>query len=121
MQVLFSLVANNTASSKNMLVFTTHSPYSLAITNTLIMGAKAYANVDEKEKHTVEEILPVKYQINVEDIAVYRLSTTEECYCQSVINPKTGLISKNELDSASDDIMLIFNKLYRIYAQTLTR
>ncbi len=121
MQVLFSLVANNNASSKNMLVFTTHSPYSLAITNTLIMGAKAYANVDEKEKHTVEEILPVKYQINVEDIAVYRLSTTEECYCQSVINPKTGLISKNELDSASDDIMLIFNKLYRIYAQTLTR
>lgn len=121
MQVLFSLIANNNASSKNMLVFTTHSPYSLAITNTLIMGAKAYANVDENEKQTVEEILPVKFYIDVEDIAAYRLSTTEECYCQSVINPKTGLISKNELDSASDDIMRIFNKLYRIYAQTLTR
>lgn len=121
MQVLFSLVANNNASSKNMLVFTTHSPYSLAITNTLIMGAKAYANVDENEKQTVEEILPVKYQIKVEDIAVYRLSSTDDSYCQSIINPTTGLISKNELDSASDDIMRIFNKLYRIYAQTLTR
>ena len=121
MQVLFSLVANNNASSQNRLVFTTHSPYSLAIINMMIMGAKAYANAKEEEKEQIEKILPAKYYINVEDIAAYRLSSTDENYCQSVINPKTGLISKNELDSASDDIMRIFNQLYRSYAQTLNK
>lgn len=120
MQVLFSLVANNNSSSKNMFIFTTHSPYSLAIINTMIMGSKAYENT-EGEKQMVMDVLPTKYHIHVQDIAGYRLSSTEKCYCQSIINKKTGLISKNELDSVSDDIMQIFNNLYRCYAQTLTR
>ena len=121
MQVLFSLVANNNASSQNRLVFTTHSPYSLAIINTMIMGAKAYANLKEEEKDLIEKTLTANHHISVEDIAAYRLSSTDECYCQTIINPKTGLISKNELDSASDDIMRTFNQLYRCYAQTLNR
>ncbi len=121
MQVLFSLVANSNASPGNMLVLTTHSPYSLAIINTLIMAAKASANADEAGKRRVAEILSPRHHVNVVDIAAYRLSSADECYCQSVINSRTSLISKNELDSASDDIMRIFNQLYRIYAQTLNR
>lgn len=121
MQVLFSLVANVNASAKNKLVFTTHSPYSLAIINTMIMGAKACAKAEAVEAGTAENVLPAKYQINVEDIGAYHLSASEANYCQSVINPKTGLISKNGLDSASDDIMRMFNQLYRTYAQTLNR
>ena len=120
MEVLKSLVLNNASSDDNMLVLTTHSPYSLAIINTMIMGAKAYANANEELRIQVETILPVKYQINEEDIAAYRLSSSEAIYCQSVINPNTGLISKNELDSASDDIMRVFNSLYQYYAKTLT-
>ncbi len=121
MQVLFSLVANNNASPKNMLVLTTHSPYSLAIINTMIMGSKAAVDAKGDERLAVEEILPAKYHISVDDVAAYRLSSTDERYCQSVINPKTGLVSKNELDSASDEIMDVFNQLYRRYAQTLAR
>ena len=121
MEVLKSLVLNNASSDENMLVFTTHSPYSLAIINTMIMGAKAYANANEELRNQIESILPVKYQINDDDIAAYRLSSSKEIYCQSVINPNTGLISKNELDSASDDIMRVFNSLYQCYAKTLAK
>lgn len=121
MEVLKSLVLNNASSDENMLVFTTHSPYSLVIINTMIMGAKAYANATEEQRGQIEAILPVKYQINENEIAAYRLSSSDECYCQSVINEKTGLVSKNELDSASDDIMRVFNSLYQCYAKTLAK
>ena len=47
MEILFSLISNNTSTNENMLVLTTHSPYSLAIINTMIMGAKAFINADE--------------------------------------------------------------------------
>ena len=121
MEVLKSLVLNNASSDENMLVFTTHSPYSLAIINTMIMGAKAYSNANEELRNQIESILPVKYQINDDNIAVYRLSSSDAIYCQSVINPNTGLVSKNELDSASDDIMRVFNSLYQCYAKTLAK
>lgn len=121
MEVLKSLVLNNASSDENMLVFTTHSPYSLAIINTMIMGAKAYANANEELRNRIKSILPVKYQINDDDIAAYRLSSSYAIYCQSVINPNTGLVSKNELDSASDDIMRVFNSLYQCYAKTLAK
>jgi len=121
MEVLKSLVLNNASSDENMLVFTTHSPYSLAIINTMIMGAKAYANANEELRNRIKSILPVKYQINDDDIAAYRLSSSDAIYCQSVINPNTGLVAKNELDSASDDIMRVFNSLYQCYAKTLAK
>ena len=121
MEVLFSLISNNASAEENMLVFTTHSPYSLAIINTMIMGAKAYAKATEEQRGQIEAILPVKYQINENEIAAYRLSSSDECYCQSVINEKTGLVSKNELDSASDEIMRVFNSLYQYYAKTLAK
>lgn len=121
MQVLFSLVDNATSSDKNMLVLTTHSPYSLAIVNTMIMGGKAYANADDSMQNEIAQVLPTRYHIGKNDIAAYRLSSTDATYCQSVINPKTGLVAKNELDSASDDIMRIFNSLYQNYAKTLKR
>ena len=89
MEVLKSLVYNNASSDENMLVFTTHSPYSLAIVNTMIMGAKAYANASAGQRRLIENILPVKYQINEEDIAAYRLSSSDASYCQSAINPNS--------------------------------
>lgn len=120
MQVLFSLVAYNALSDRNKLVVTTHSPYSLAIINTMIMGAKAFEKADNAMKKEInDEILSSKYHISVEEIAAYRLSTTDKDYCKSVINPETGLISKNDLDAASDDIMRIFNSLYQRYAKTI--
>lgn len=121
MEVLYSLMANNMSAKDNMLVFTTHSPYSLAIINTMIMGAKVSKRVSADRQEQLEAILPSKFYVDEENIAAYRLAPEEEVYCKSVINPKTGLITKNDLDAASDDIMRVYNSLYQNYADTLTR
>lgn len=121
MEVLRSLVAINSSSEQNMLVFTTHSPYSLAILNMLVMGAKLYQRANEAVRAEIERILPHKYHLNENDVAAYRLSSKEEDYCVSIINSNTGMIAKNDLDSCSDEINRIFNQLYRLYANTFAK
>lgn len=120
-EVLRSLVAINSSSEQNMLVFTTHSPYSLAILNMLVMGAKLYQRANEADRAEIERILPHKYHLNENDVAAYRLSSKEEDYCVSIINSNTGMIAKNDLDSCSDEINRIFNQLYRLYANTFAK
>lgn len=121
MEVLHSLVAINSSSEQNMLVLTTHSPYSLAILNTLVLGAKVYERSYDNIKTEVEKILPTCYHIKREDIAAYRLSFKDNCYCESIVDLNTGMIAKNDLDSCSDEINRIFNQLYRLYANTFKR
>lgn len=121
MEVLRSLVAINSSSGQNMLVLTTHSPYSLAILNMLVMGAKLYQRANDADRAEIERILPHKYHLNENDVAAYRLSSKEEDYCVSIINSNTGMIAKNDLDSCSDEINRIFNQLYRLYANTFKR
>lgn len=121
MEVLRSLVAINSSSEQNMLVFATHSPYSLAILNMLVMGAKLYQRANEADRAEIERILPHKYHLNENDVAAYRLSSKEEDYCVSIINSNTGMIAKNDLDSCSDEINRIFNQLYRLYANTFAK
>ena len=121
MEVLRSLVAINSSSEQNMLVLTTHSPYSLAILNMLVMGAKVYQRASEADRAEIESILPHRYHLNENDVAAYRLSSKEEDYCASIINSNTGMIAKNDLDSCSDEINRIFNQLYRLYANTFKR
>lgn len=121
MEVMCSLMVNNMSAKDNMLVFTTHSPYSLAIINTMIMGAKVSKRIKDDKREQIEEILSSKFYIDEESIAAYRLAPGDEVYCKSVLNPKTGLVSKNDLDAASDDIMRVYNSLYQNYAATLTR
>lgn len=121
MEVLRSLVAINSSSEQNMFVLTTHSPYSLAILNMLVMGAKVYQKANEDDKAVIENILPHRYHLDEHDVAAYRLSSKEEDYCSSIINPNTGMIAKNDLDSCSDEINRIFNQLYRLYANTFAK
>lgn len=121
LEVLRSLVAINASSEQNMLVLTTHSPYSLAILNMLIMGAKVYQKANENDREIIESILPHRYHLNEKDVEAYRLSSKEEDYCKSIINPNTGMIAKNDLDSCSDEINRTFNQLYRLYANTFAK
>lgn len=121
MQVLSSLVAINASSAQNMLVFTSHSPYSLAILNMLVMGAKVYQKANEEDKAVIESILPHKYHLDERDVAAYRLSLKDKNYCLSIINQNTGMIAKNDLDSCSDEINRTFNQLYRLYAKTFAK
>lgn len=121
MQVLSSLVAINASSAQNMLVFTSHSPYSLAILNMLVMGAKVYQKANEEDKAVIESILPHKYHLDERDVAAYRLSLKDKNYCLSIIYQNTGMIAKNDLDSCSDEINRTFNQLYRLYAKTFAK
>lgn len=121
MEVLRSLVAINASSDKNMLILTSHSPYSLAILNMLIMGSKVYEKAGEDVKVTVENILPHVYHLHENEVAAYRLSYKDEKYCESVLNTNTGMIAKNDLDSCSDEINRTFNQLYRLYANTFAK
>lgn len=121
MEVLRSLVAINASSDKNMLILTSHSPYSLAILNMLIMGSKVYEKAGEDVKATVENILPHVYHLHENEVAAYRLSYKEEKYCESVLNTNTGMIAKNDLDACSDEINRTFNQLYRLYANTFAK
>lgn len=121
MEVLRSLVAINASSDKNMLVLTTHSPYSLAILNMLVMGAKVYQRAGEDDKAIIEHILPHRYHLDENNVAAFRLSLKDENYCVSIINPDTGMIAKNDLDSCSDEINRNFNQLYRLYANTFAK
>lgn len=121
MEVLRSLIAINASSNKNMLVFTTHSPYSLAILNMLVMGAKVYQRANKIDQIEIEHILPHKYHLNENDVVAYRLSSKKNDYCASIINSNTGMITKNDLDTCSDEINIIFNQLYRFYANTFAK
>ncbi len=121
MEVLRSLIAINASSEQNMLVITSHSPYTLAILNTLIMGAKVYKQATEDYKAIIESILSHKYHLDENDLVAYRLSSKDGIYCASIINPNTGMIAKNDLDSCSDEINKIFNQLYRLYAKTFAK
>lgn len=121
MEVLRSLVAINASSAQNMLVLTSHSPYSLAILNMLVMGAKVYQKANEDDKAKIESILPHKYHLDENDLAAYRLSSKDENYCVSIVNMNTGMIAKNDLDSCSDEINKTFNQLYRLYANTFAK
>lgn len=118
MGVLSSLIAANAKTDENMLIITTHSPYSLSILNLLLVASKVYDEAsDEKIKTEVNEIVDRRFHISDDDLAAYNLSQENgDKYCSSIINEVTGLISKNDLDTLSGEITHKFNNLYRIYA-----
>ncbi len=117
MGVLSSLIAANAKTDENMLVITTHSPYSLAILNLLLLASKVYGIATNEEiKKSVNEIVDSRFHVSSDDLAAYNLSDEDgESYCRSIINSTTGLISKNDLDSLSGEITRKFNALYQIY------
>ncbi|MDO4934908.1 MAG: hypothetical protein Q4E71_09940, partial [Prevotella sp.] len=116
MDVLCSLVRNNASSSGNMLLLTTHSPYTLAIFNMMIMAGKVAAGADGGMSGEAAETVAAGCPISSDDIAAFCLTGTD---CQSIISDTTGLISKNALDMVSEEIMNRFNDLYRLYAKTV--
>lgn len=116
--VIKSLVKVNNLSSDNMLVVTTHSPYLLAIVNMLIMASNV-SSYGEMWKKEVNEIESSDFHISEGDIVAYGLNESESIYCRSIIDEKTGMISINELDVASEFITSEFNKLYRLNGKAI--
>lgn len=102
-------------------IITTHSPYLLSCLNVLMLASKLHQDesIKEEVEHTVASINMVKPS----DVAVYGLypNTEDEEYCKSLISERTGLISVNELDCVSEVIGEDFDRLYRLYMNTLKK
>ena len=109
----------NNGTKDNMLLLTSHSPYTLAILNNLVLAYKAYQKGDDDTKRKIAEIVPQEYQVNPDSLTAYSLTKDENGNYQSVLSESSGMIRKNDLDSVSEIIMYEFNRLYRIYAKTI--
>lgn len=109
----------NNGTTDNMLLLTSHSPYTLAILNNLVLAYKAYEKGDDNIKRKVAEIVPPEYHIDPESLTAFSLTEAEMENSQSVLSESSGIISKNDLDSVSELIMREFNILYRIYGKTI--
>lgn len=107
---------------KNDLVLTTHSPYVLTALN-LLCYAYRIAQQDEATAKKVAKLIPRHCWIDPDQFAAYyvdRPDTKRKQQVRSIINKKTGLIEENELDTASDELGAIFDKLVRLRKPTPT-
>lgn len=108
---LIYYLADRCTKSENELMMTTHSPYVLAALNNLIFAYKV-ANEKPEQAEEVEKVIPRHSWLNPDEFAAYFVA---DGTVRSIINPKTGLISENELDSVSDEIGDEFDTLMGIY------
>ena len=102
--------------SETDLVLTTHSPYVLTALN-LLCYAYRIAQQDEATAKKVAKLIPRHCWIDPDQFAAYyvdRPDTKRKQQVRSIINKKTGLIEENELDTASDELGAIFDKLVRL-------
>jgi len=117
---LVELLAEKVLSNNgHKVVITTHSPYILTSVNNLLFASKIQREYPGSEEELIKVSgLSLKSFISSSDIAVYYLSTEEnEGYCESVIDDDTGMISDNELDSASEEIIEVFDQLMGTYRE----
>ena len=101
---------------QNDLVLTTHSPYILTALN-LLCYAFRIAQQDEATAKKVAKLIPRHCWIDPDQFAAYYVDRPDTKYKQqvrSIINKKTGLIEENELDTASDELGDIFDKLVKL-------
>ena len=101
---------------QNDLVLTTHSPYVLTALN-LLCYAFRIAQQDEATAKKVAKLIPRHCWIDPDQFAAYYVDRPDTKYKQqvrSIINKKTGLIEENELDTASDELGDIFDKLVKL-------
>jgi predicted ATPase len=114
---LVELLAEKVLSNGHKVVITTHSPYIPASINNLLFASKIQQEYPNS-KADLMEVSGLKSFISSSDIAVYYLSTEEnEDYCESVIDDDTGMIPDNELDSASEEIIEVFDQLMGTYRE----
>lgn len=98
---------NTNTSNPNKLIITTHSPYILTSINNLLLS-----NIISKQKpnqvDNIKNLIDEESWIDPNNISVFFLNNGE---AESIINPKTGLITDNDLDSASEEILNEYSML----------
>lgn len=102
--------------SNSTCIITTHSPYLLSGINISLMAGQVARYKVYKEE--VCNILPAEYHLTPGIVTAYALGDTDN-YCKDIINPQTGTIDQNYLDTTSTVIGQEFGKLYKLYIKTL--
>ena len=104
------------AKEGNEVIITTHSPYILTVLNNLLFAKQISVKTHGVENQTIAENIDPNAWLDIDKFSAYYVGRNDEGqYIKSIINPETGLISVNELDDASDDIMDTFDNLMDIY------
>ena len=91
----------------------------LSCLNVLMLAYKMHDYEEFREQ--VEKIVNPDCMVNPADVAAYSLNPNDEDgnYCKSLISEKTGMVSVNELDTASMFIGEDFDKLYRMFVKSI--
>jgi predicted ATPase len=106
-------LADKCTKQENQLLLTTHSPYVLSSLNNLLFAFKVAQKYPEQADE-IANIIPRESWLNPDEFAAYFVA---DGTVRSIINPKTGLISENELDGVSEDIGDEFDALMEIYSE----
>ena len=109
-QGLLNWLVEKCTKGENDLTVTTHSPYMLAHFNLLPYACQVVENHPDCAED-VAKIVPRESWINPKEFAAYHVEGQQENGVRSIINPETGLISHNSLDSAANAEVAEFEKL----------
>jgi len=101
---------NKETDCHNELIITTHSPYILTAFNNFLLAEKTGNHKDFAAP--VDKIISKESWVSSSNFNAYYISKTG---ATKVFNEKTGLISDNQLDSASEEIMSEFSQLMDLY------
>ncbi len=112
---LVDLLAEKVLSHGHKIIITTHSPYIPTSINNLLFASKILRKYPESKEKLVE-VSGLSSFISSSDFAIYYLSN-EENACVNLIDKDTGMIPDNDLDSASDEIMDVFDSLMSVYRE----
>lgn len=103
--------ANSEVDKKHDLVITTHSPYILSILNNLLFAYQVSQKHPTKKKE-IREIISEDKWINPDEFNAYYIN---EGSVNQIYDPKTQVISENELDNISINLTGDFDSLMEIY------
>jgi AAA15 family ATPase/GTPase len=111
------------AKPENQVIITTHSPYVLTTLNNLLLATRVVAKNPDAEDE-VAEVAPKAFRIDPTTFAAYSLGNSfdeNEPYCANIVNPDTGMISQNYLDTVSDLLGMEFDHLRNIHLRSFRR
>jgi predicted ATPase len=110
-ELVYFLVSSCNTNKTNDLLITTHSPYILSALNNMLFAFVTTKKHPERAQE-INEIVDQVHQINPDEFEAYYVADGE---VRSIFNTELGLISDNEIDSISENILEDYNSLFEIY------
>lgn len=104
---VIAMVLNKTDSQ---MILTSHSPYILSVVNNLLFASGVAAKLKDS---TMSVSIP-QFQLKSFETGVYSLADGQ---CHSIVDPETGLIDQNALDTISEELADEFEKMYDAFVR----